>query len=155
MNSQQLIGRNLFAIRFETAQILCCWFKLAVKSRAATLRLKKGFIFAIVLISSNMLTGNNARQTKTVLFASRQRRRSPVSYAAILGPPSPPLLSSKLIIQLFYLAVCHLTQVLRVCLSGKKKMQPHYSLPAAGNKHAKCRNFNTAHKFDAVAFCPF
>lgn len=60
------------------------------------------------------------RETKTVLFASRQRRRSPVSYAAILGPPSPPLLSSKLIIQLFYLAVCHLTRVLRVCHSEEK-----------------------------------
>lgn len=99
-----------------------------------------------------MLTGDNTRRTKTVLFASKRRRRSPISYAAILGPPSPLLLSSKLIIQLFYLAACHLTQVLRVCL--RKKTQPHYSSAAAGNKHAKCRDFNAAHKVGAVAFCP-
>lgn len=85
------------------------------------LRLKKGFIFAIILISLKMLTGNNARQKKR-MFCLRpgEDEDLSVSSAAILGRPSLLLLSSKLIIQLFYLAVCHLTQVLRVCLREEK-----------------------------------
>lgn len=118
-----MIERNLHAIRLErdhsdSVPPVEAW-SLILRSNFEIK--KRLYLCYCVLISSNMLTGNNARQTKTTLFASSQRRRSPVSYAAILGPPSTLLLSSKLIIRLFYLAVCHLTQALRDCHSEKNK----------------------------------
>lgn len=82
-SSLKPIGWNLLAFRLQCYQsdIERGWLRPNVKSHTATLRLKTGFIIAVVLISPDMLTGDNARQTQKKWF-----RLCPSEDADLLSP---------------------------------------------------------------------